>query len=102
MKLRKTGEGTWEGDRVALRLKRNRKGLWEANESVLDRLMDPLQDIPEFNASFLNSIRPCVRKSRRQRKNIPDDVPSPPPSSSDDDIFEPVKRMTKKTLKRRK
>ena len=48
-------------------------------------------------------IRPAVRKSRKERKNIPDDVPTPPPtSSSDDDLFEPVKKVKKKTFRKKK
>ena len=55
LKLRKTGNGMWEGDKVALKLKKNTQGLWETNESVLDRVMDPLQDVQEFSTSFLAS-----------------------------------------------
>ena len=102
LKLRKTGEGNWQGERVALRLKKTSEGLWEADESVMDRMMDPRNDMPEFDASFLKLIHPATRKSRRERKNIPDDVPTPPPtSSSEDDCFRPVKK-TKRVLRKKK
>jgi hypothetical protein len=101
--LRKTGEGLWEGERVAMRLRRNMLGMWEANKSgEMDDIMDPMNDVPEFDDSFRKLIRPCVRKSRRQRMNIPEDAPTPPPTSSDDDCFEPIKRVKKKVLRRKK
>jgi hypothetical protein len=45
LKLRKTGEGNWQGERVALRLKKTSEGLWAADETVMDRMMDPRNDI---------------------------------------------------------
>ena len=93
----------WEGEKLALRLKKNTLGQWEANESEMDQVMDPLADVPEFSASFLKLVRPAVRISQqRRRHNIPDDVPTPPPSSSSDELFEPCKKVKKKVLKRRK
>jgi hypothetical protein len=97
----------WEGDKLALRLKKNTLGQWEANESEMDQVMDPLADVPEFSASFMKLIRPAVRISirisqQRRRHNIPDDVPTPPPSSSSDELFKPCKKVKKKVLKRRK
>ena len=85
-----------------MRLKKTSEGLWAADESVMDRMMDPRNDMPEFDASFLKLIRPATRKSRRERTNIPDDVPTPPPtSSSEDDCFRPVKK-TKRVLRKKK
>ena len=102
LKLRKTAFGKWQGGRVGIKMRRT-NGLWEANERLMDELMDPVKDLPEFDESFLRLIRPAVRKSRRERKNIPDDVPTPPPtSSSDDDLFEPVKKVKKKTFRKKK
>ena len=86
---------------MAIKLTRNERGLWETE---MDEHMDPLKDLPEFDESFRRLIRPAVRKSRRERKNLPDDVPTPPPtSSSDEDIFkEKIVKKKKKNLKRRK
>ena len=68
----------------------------------MDQMMDPMNDLPEFDASFEKLLRPAVRKSRRERKNIPDDIPTPPPSSStEDDIFEPKKKVKRKYRKRK-
>ena len=100
LKLRKTAGGLWQEDRVGIKLTRNELGLWETE---MDDRMDPLRDLPEFDESFRKMIRPAVRKSRRQRKNIPDDVPTPPPSSSsDEDIFKEKIKKKKKIVKRRK
>ena len=73
----------------------------EGGDKVL--VFDSSKDLPEFDESFRKLIRPAVRKSRRQRKNIPDDVPTPPPSSSsDEDIFKEKIKKKKKIVKRRK
>ena len=46
------------------------------------KMMYPLNNCPEFYDSFMSLLRAAVRKSRRQRKNIPDEVSIPPLSSS--------------------
>ena len=71
-------------------------GAWRA-EAELDEVMNPLHDVPEFDASFMRLIRPATRKSRRERLNLPEEVPTPPSSSSDEDIF-----AARKQKKRRK
>ena len=83
-------------------LRKTAGGLWQEETDMDDRI-DPLRDLPEFDESFRKLIRPVVRKSRRQRKNIPDDVPTPPPSSSsDEDIFKEKIKKKNKIVKRRK
>ena len=102
MKLRKTYDGRWQGGKIGLKIRRTENGCWESNETLMDELMNPLHDLPEFDASFLSLIRPAVRKSRRQKKNVPDDVPTPPPSSSSDEEFFGVKKPAKKKVFRKK
>ena len=49
---------------------------------------------PDYDSSFERLLRPAIRISMKQRKNIPDDVPSPTPySSTDEDIFTPKKKV---------
>ena len=56
LKLRKTGEGNWQTS----------EGLWAADETVMDRMIDPRNDMPEFDAAFLKLIRP----SKEERGKI--------------------------------
>ena len=65
-------------------------------------MLDPRNGLPEFDASFEKLFHPAVRKSRRQRKNIPDTIPTHPPSSStEDEIFlSPRKRLRGSTSER--
>ena len=95
LRLRRGGGGEWQPERVGVKLSR-KEGGWRAED--MDELMNPLHDIPEFDASFLRLIRPAQRKSRRQRMNLPEDIPS----SSDEDIFAHRRPSKKKTLSKRK
>ena len=65
-------------------------------------MLDPRNGLPEFDASFEKLFHPAVRKSRRQRKNITDTIPTPPPSSSTEDkiFLNPRKRLRGSTLER--
>ena len=93
----KKSQGVWQGEKIGVRLTRSKDGSWQA---ARDAEMCPLKDLPEFDESFRRLIRPATRKSRRERKNIPDDEPTPPPtSSSDEDIFE-VKKKKRKIKKK--
>ena len=86
---------------MGIKLNRGDNSTWEANENILVERMNPLNDCSEFDDSFMSLLRPAMRKSRRQRKNIPDEVPIPPPSSSsDEDLFLRTHQKPKK--KRRK
>ena len=93
----KRRQGVWQGDKVGVRLTRSKDGCWEA---ARDEEMCPLKDLPEFDESFRRSIRPATRKSRRERKNIPDDEPTPPPSSSSEEDFFEVKKKKRKLKKK--
>jgi len=81
----KRNDGLWQGERET--------GSWQA---LRDQEMDPLKGLPEFDESFRMLIRPATRKSRRERKNIPDDELTPPPSSSSDEDFFEVKKKKRK------
>ena len=74
----------WQKERIGLRLTRSKDGSWQASR---DEEMCPLKDLPEFDESFRRLIRLAIRKSRRERKKIPDDEPTPPPSSLSDEDF---------------
>ena len=63
--------------------------------------MCPLKDLPEFDESFRWLVCLATRKSRRERKKIPDDEPTPTPSSSSDKDFFELKINKSKIMKRR-
>ena len=85
----KMSQGVWQGEKIGVRLTRDENGSWQA---ASEEEMCPLKDVPEFDESFRRLIRPATRKSRRERKNIPDDEPTPPPTSSSDKDFFAVKK----------
>ena len=68
----------------------------------LDEIMNPLHDVPGFDASFLRLIRRAQRKPRREILNLAEDIPTPPASSSDEDIFADRRQRKKKRLTKRK
>ena len=63
----------------------------------LDEIVNPLHDVPGFDASFLRLIGPAQRKPRRERLNLAEDIPTPP-SSSEEDIFTDRRPRKKKRL----
>ena len=83
----------WQGEKIGVKLTRSKTGSWQA---LQNQEMDPLKVLPEFDESFRRLIRPATRKSRRERKNIPDDELTPPPSSSSDEDFFELKKKKRK------
>ena len=58
--LRKTN-GFQQDPKVALRLKQTETGSWEATESMMDRIMDPMNDLdPNYDSSFERLLRAAV------------------------------------------
>ena len=86
-------------ERVQITFSR-KEGAWRADN--MDKIMNPLHDIPEFDASFLRLIRPAQRKSRRERLNLTEDISTLPPSSSDENIFADRRPRKKKRLSKKK
>ena len=74
MKLRKTSDGRWQGGKIGLKIRRTENGCWESNETLMDELMNPLHDLPEFDASsssdeeFFGVKKPAKKKVFRKKK----------------------------------